>query len=171
MTTNLLSLNDLLVDQLRDIYDAEHQLLTALPEMSTAAFDEQLQQAFVDHLVETQEQIERLKEVFALMGVAPQRKPCKAMAGLIREGEEVLDCTGDRDVLDAALIAAAQRVEHYEIAAYGTVKAFAKRLDMNDVAKLLDKTLDEEGSANKKLSKLAEGGIFTHSINKDAVKS
>jgi ferritin-like metal-binding protein YciE len=169
--TTLLTLHDLLVDQLQDIHDAEHQILAALPAMSNAAFDEHLQDAFVDHLAETHEHIDRLIEVFGIVGAMPKRKPCKAMAGLIRESEEVLNSTGDRDVLDAALIAAAQRIEHYEIASYGTVRAFAQRLGMDDAAKLLDKTLDEEGNTNKKLTKLAEGGMLTRSINKSAAKN
>ena len=165
------TLQDLLVAQLEDIFDAEHQLIQALPAMAKAASDEDLSEAFVNHLAETMEQVGRLREVFQLVGGIAQRRSCKAMAGLIRESEEVLHCSGDRDVQDAALIAAAQRIEHYEIAAYGTVKAFAKRLGYNDAADLLDKTLDEEGNADKKLNKLAEGGMMTRSINKDAAKT
>jgi ferritin-like metal-binding protein YciE len=169
--SHLRSLQDLLVDQLQDIYDAENQLIDALPAMANAAFDADLQQAFSHHLEETREHANRLREVFRLLGVPADRKHCKAMAGLIKEGEEVLQSSGDRDVLDAALIAAAQRVEHYEIAAYGTVKAFAKRLDHGDVGRILDQTLGEEGNADKKLTKLAEGGLLHRSINKEAANA
>lgn len=169
--SHITSLHDLLVALLEDIYDAEHQLIEALPAMGNAANDEALAEALETHHDETLEHVGRLREIFHLIKSSPQRKPCKAMAGLIRESEEVLQCSGDRDVLDAALIAAVQRIEHYEIASYGTVKAFAKRLGYNDVANLLDKSLNEESNSDKKLGKLAEGGFLTRSINKDAAEA
>lgn len=162
------TLQDLLIEQLQDIYDAENQLIDALPSMANAATDPELRKAFDGHLEETREQAGRLREMFSLLGLPAERKRCKAMAGLIREAEEVLEATGDPVVIDAALIAAAQRVEHYEIAAYGCVRAFAKRLGHSSVAHLIDKSINEEGNADKKLTKLAEGGIFAHSINKEA---
>lgn len=169
--TTLHTLEDLLADQLRDIYDAEQQLATSLPAMAVAAHDEDLKKAFNHHLEETRDQISRLHEIFRDLGIPAVGKHCKAMAGLIRESEEVLEASGDPDVIDAALIAAAQRIEHYEIAAYGTVKAFAKRLDHKHAAGLIEKSLEEEGNADKKLTKLAEGSLMHRSINKEAART
>ncbi len=150
------SLDQLFVDQLQDIYDAEHRITEALPLMAEAADSPQLAQAFRDHLQETERQIERLERVFEIVGQKAKRKTCDAMKGLVSEGNEVINSTGSADVRDAALIAAAQRVEHYEMAAYGCVRTYARRLGYAEAEELLQATLDEEGSTDHKLTALAE---------------
>jgi ferritin-like metal-binding protein YciE len=150
------SLQDLFEHQLKDLYDAELRLVEALPQMADKAHDTALQRALREHLQVTELQVERLEEIFAKLGKEPERIKCAAMVGLISEGSEVLDATGDADVLDAALISAAQRVEHYEIAAYGTARTFARRLGNSYVAELLQQSLDEEGDADKELTAIAE---------------
>jgi len=152
-------LQDLYVEQLRDLYNAENQLVKALPKMAKAASNEELSQGFLDHLEETKGHVERLKEIFDKLGKKPTGKVCKGMEGLIEEGKEAMEDDAEPDVLDANLIAAAQRVEHYEIAGYGTVRSFAKLLGDNQGAKLLQQTLDEEGACDKRLTKLAESSI------------
>src|SRR5262245_44871384 len=126
------SLQDLYVEQLRDLFSAENQLLLALPKMISAANNPELQQAIQMHYEETQEHVRRLQRIFADLGETPGGETCEAMEGLIREGEKTINMPGDPNVKDAALIAAAQRVEHYEIAGYGTVKTFARMLDFDD---------------------------------------
>jgi ferritin-like metal-binding protein YciE len=153
------SLDDLLVEQLQDLYDAEKQLTKALPEMVEAAANSELKDAFDSHFRETQEHVRRLDNIFAILGKDAESTTCEAMKGLLSEGDEVIDAEGDRDVKDAALIAAAQRVEHYEIAVYGTARTFAERLGYSDIASILQKTLDEEGAADKKLTVVAEQSI------------
>jgi ferritin-like metal-binding protein YciE len=155
-STEFNSLEQLYIDQLQDLYDAEHRLTEALPKMADAAASPQLAQAFRDHLQETERQIERLERVFEIAGVAPKRKTCDAMKGLVSEGSEIINAAGDADVKDAALIAAAQRVEHYEMAGYGTVRTFARRLGHHEAEELLQATLDEEGAADHKLTAIAE---------------
>src|SRR5262245_11538907 len=145
------SLDDLLVEQLQDLYDAEKQLTKALPEMVEAATNSELKAAFDSHFGETQEHVRRLENIFAILGKDAEASTCEAMKGRLSEGDEVIDAEGDTDVKDAALIAAAQRVEHYEIAVYGTARTFAERLGYSDIASILQKTLDEEGAADKKL--------------------
>ena len=152
-------LEDLFVDQLRDLYNAEKQLTKALPKMAKKASDEQLKQAFTQHLEQTEEHVERLEQILEKLGKRASGKTCKAMQGLIEEGKELMEEDAEPEVLDAGLIAAAQRVEHYEIAGYGTVRAYAKLLGNNDAARLLQKTLDEEGDTDKKLTQLAESTI------------
>ncbi len=163
------TLKDLYVEQLRDLYSAETQLLSALPKMAQAASSSGLKQAFQDHLTETQKQKQRLEQIFNELGTSPQGETCQAMQGLIEEGEELIQTNGDAKVKDAALIAAAQRVEHYEIAGYGTVRTFANELGFDKAKSLLQQTLDEEGNADKKLNALAEGGIFSSGINEKAM--
>lgn len=165
------TMNDLFVDQLRDLYSAEDQLTQALPKMAQAASSSDLQKAFRDHLDETRNQKQRLEQIFTTLGKSPQGETCQAMQGLIKEGESIINASADPQVKDAALIAAAQRVEHYEIAGYGTVRTFADELGYSDVKSLLQTTLDEEGSANKKLTSLAEGGLFSSGINQKARNS
>jgi ferritin-like metal-binding protein YciE len=150
------TLHDLYVDELKDLYNAEHQLLKALPKMAKAATAPKLAKAFTDHLEETKVQIERLEKIFKKLDASPKGKTCKAMEGLIEEGKEVMDEDAEPAVMDAALIAAGQRVEHYEMAGYGCVRTFATLLGYKDAADLLQQTLDEEGAADKKLTKLAE---------------
>lgn len=146
------SLKSLLEDQVKDLYNAENQLTKALPKMAKKADNATLREAFEKHLVETQQHIERLDEIAQLLEVKPSGKVCKAMKGLIEEGKEVLDETGQSPVIDAALIAAAQRVEHYEIAAYTEAHAIAEQLGESKIAKLFRVTLDEERGASEKLS-------------------
>ena len=153
------SMEDLFVEQLEDLYDAEKRLTKALPEMAKAATNKQLQSAFESHLEETKGHVRRLEEVFKMAKHKAKATTCEAMKGLIEEGDHVIKAKGDDDVRDAALIAAAQRVEHYEIAGYGTVRNFAQRLGLDDAAKILQQTLDEEGAADKKLTQLAEQSV------------
>ena len=151
------NLRKLYTEELRDIYNAENQLLKALPKMANGASSDELRQAFEDHLQETEGQVKRLEEIFADLDESPKGKTCHAMKGLVEEGSEILEAEGDESVLDAGIIAAAQKVEHYEIASYGTVRTFAELLGEKEAAKLLQQTLDEESAANEKLNELAEG--------------
>lgn len=153
MTMN--TLDDLLLHEIQDLYDAEHQLTEALPKMSKAAKSSELRSAFDAHLKQTQEHIKRLEKAFGHLGAKPKRKPCKAMQGLLKEGEDVLSEDMDEDVRDAALIASAQRVEHYEIAGYGTIRTFAYVLGQHDVATAMQQTLDEEEQTDKMLTQIA----------------
>src|SRR5262249_32661089 len=148
------SFETLFVDQLQDLYDAEQRLTKALPKMADAAHNATLKSAFQQHLRETENQMSRLERVFAMLGRNAQGSTCYAMKGLIEEGQEAIDAKGDPDVRDAALIAAAQRVEHYEIAGYGTARTFAQRLGRQDAARLLQETLDEEDATDKKLTQI-----------------
>lgn len=149
------SLRDLFVEELKDLYNAEHQLLKALPKMAKAASSADLKRAFESHLKETKGQVDRLEKVFASLDLSPKGKKCKAMAGLVEEGAELMKEDADPDVMDAGLIAAAQRVEHYEMAGYGCVRTYAKLLGETKAAALLQQTLDEEGAADKKLTQIA----------------
>jgi ferritin-like metal-binding protein YciE len=153
------SLKDLYIDELKDLYSAENQLLKALPKMAKKASAPQLKRAFQDHLAQTEGHVTRLEKIFKGLGEKPNGKVCKAMKGLVEEGKEVIEEDGDESVLDAALIGAAQRVEHYEIAGYGVVRTFASLLGEEDAMGLLQRTLNEEGEADKKLTKLAESVI------------
>lgn len=150
------SLHDLYVDELKDLYNAESQLLKALPKMAKRASAAGLRAAFTEHLEVTRTQVGRLEQIFADLGESPKGKKCRAMEGLVEEGKEVIEEDGDPAVIDAALIACAQRVEHYEMAGYGCVRTFANLLGFADAAALLQETLDEEGEADKKLTELAE---------------
>jgi ferritin-like metal-binding protein YciE len=153
------SLENLYREQLRDLYSAEKQLTVALPKMAEGASSSNLRKAFEQHLRQTEQHVNRLEQIFQEINVKPGRKKCKGMEGLIKEGEEILKENGESAVVDAGLIAAAQRVEHYEIAGYGTVRTYAEQLGHNKAASILQKTLEEESSANEKLTQLAEGGI------------
>ncbi len=150
------SLQDLLQDHLKDTYDAEHQIVEALPKMAEAASSRQLKSAFEEHLRQTQGHLQRLERVFEMMGQRPSRKTCKGMKGLIQEGQEMLQHDASPEVKDAGLIAAAQKVEHYEMAAYGTARTYAQLLELHDCAQLLQQTLDEEELTDKKLSQIAQ---------------
>ncbi len=156
---SLNTFDDLFNHQLEDVYDAEHQLIEALPLMASAASSSDLKNAFNTHLMETREQVQRLEQVFKLLGKQPKRTTCPAMKGLVKEGSETINASGDPKVKDAALIASAQRVEHYEIAGYGTLRTLARQVGRQEIATLLQKTLDEEGNTDKKLSRLAESHI------------
>jgi ferritin-like metal-binding protein YciE len=155
---------ELLIDELRDIYHAEKQLVKALPKMAKAAKAAKLRQAFEDHLGETKGQVERLERVFEQLDTRSSGKRCEAMEGLIEEAKEMIEEIKTPEVLDCALIAGAQKVEHYEIASYGSVSALAEALGENEVKQLLDETLNEEKAADQKLNKLA-----LSEINKSAL--
>jgi ferritin-like metal-binding protein YciE len=157
--TEFNSLEDLFVNQIEDLYDAENRLTKALPNMADAASSTSLKQAFQSHLAETRGHVARLETIFREVSVEPKRETCQAMKGLIAEGEEMIDATGDADVKDAALIAAAQRVEHYEIAGYGTARTIAQQIGLNEVASLLQQTLNEEKAADQKLTTIAEASV------------
>src|SRR4051812_47439662 len=150
------SLKDLYVEELKDLYSAENQLLKALPRMAKKASSPDLRAAFEEHVGQTEQQVNRLEKIFKKLGEKPTGKTCKAMKGLVEEGKEIMQEDGEESVLDAALIGAAQKVEHYEIAGYGTARTFASMLGEEDAVELLQKTLDEEGETNKKLTALAE---------------
>jgi ferritin-like metal-binding protein YciE len=152
-------LNDLLIDQLKDLYNAEGQLTKALPKMAKAATNPELKQAFENHLAQTEEHVNRLEQVFESIGEKAKGKTCAAMKGLIEEAKELLDEDARPEVLDAGLIAAAQRVEHYEIAGYGTVRTYCESLGHTEAARLLQQTLDEEGNTDKLLTKIAESHV------------
>lgn len=153
------TLHDALVDEIRDLYHAEKQLVKALPKMAKATSNGELRTAIEAHLAETEDQVTRLEEVFDLLDLKPRAKACAGMAGILEEGSDVLEEDAEEAVLDAMIIASAQRAEHYEIAAYGTAAAWAEGLGLQQVAKLLQTTLAEEKAADTKLSALAESGI------------
>ena len=167
---NINSLEDVYIAELKDLYSAETQLIGALPKMAKAATSKKLKQGFQKHLKQTRGHVQRLKKVFAELDASPAGKRCKAMEGLIKEGGEVIKAKGDPDAKDAALIAAAQRVEHYEIAGYGCVRTYAKVLGLHTAAGLLQETLDEESATDAELSQLAEE-INAEADDKDAAPS
>jgi ferritin-like metal-binding protein YciE len=153
------SLHDLYVIELKDLYDAENRITKALPKMAEAAHSQELRNAFEQHLEQTRRHSERLEQIFQELNVLPKGQKCKGIQGIIDEGEDIMGEDAPAAVSDAALIAAAQRVEHYEIAAYGTVKTYAMRLGFQDQARILNETLQEEGATDKKLTSLAESYI------------
>ncbi|GHA20804.1 YciE/YciF family protein [Devosia pacifica] len=157
------TLNDLFEDTLRDIYYAERQILKALPKMAKAAQSDELRAGFEKHRTETEGHVERLEQVFELIGKRPRGKTCDAILGIIEEGKEIMEEFDGTDALDAGLVSAAQAVEHYEMARYGTLKTWAQQLGMNDAVKLFDATLSEEKATDETLSKLA-----TQQANKKA---
>lgn len=150
------SLQELYVEQLKDLYNAETQLVKALPKMVKAAQSEELRQGFEQHLEQTKGHVDRLEQIFSAMDESPKGKRCAGMEGLIEEGQEIIDEESNSDALDAGLIAAAQRVEHYEIAGYGTVRSYAKLLGESEAVNLLQQTLDEEKETDEKLTELAK---------------
>ena len=157
------NLQDLFVHELKDLYSAEQQILQALPKMAGATRHQELRQAFEEHTQVTREQVTRLETIADELGVDIKGHKCKGIEGIIREGQELLDAGADPDTLDAGLIGAAQRVEHYEIAGYGTARTFARRLGHERAAELLQRTLDEEGNTDHRLTAIAEG-----MVNRDA---
>jgi len=164
------SLEDVLHEQVLDLLSAEKQLVAALPKVADAATSPELKDAIKEHLEETKTHVKRLEEVQGILGVSGATT-CKAMQGLVAEGEEVLGKGGDPTAKDAAIIAGAQRIEHYEIAGYGTARTLAGELDHGDVERLLGETLDEESAADKLLTKIATGGMFKSGVNEAAVAS
>src|SRR6266849_3314594 len=159
------SLRELYIDELKDLYNAETQLVKALPKMAKAASNDQLRQAFEEHLRQTSEHVSRLEQIFETLEEKPSGKKCLGMEGLVKEGSETMKENYTGDVKDAAIIGAAQRVEHYEMAGYGSVRAFAELLGENEHTSLLEQTLDEEKQADQKLTELAQG------INRQASES
>jgi ferritin-like metal-binding protein YciE len=158
------TLQKLYTDELRDLYNAENQLLKALPKMAKAASSEELKGAFEKHLEQTKGHVKRLEQVFQDLDEKPKGKTCHAMKGLIEEGSEILEEDGETSVRDAGMIVAAQKVEHYEIAGYGSVRTFAHLLGQNKAAELLQATLDEESETNELLNRLAESVINPEAV-------
>ena len=158
------SLQKLYMEELKDLYSAEKQLVQALPRMAKKASNPQLRAAFEEHLEVTKTHVARLEQIFERLERSPRGKKCKGMEGLIEEGKEMMQEDMEPEVLDAALISAAQKVEHYEIASYGTVRTYARILGEEGDAKLLQKTLDEEGEADKKLTQLAESSVNVEAV-------
>jgi ferritin-like metal-binding protein YciE len=150
------NLDELLVDELKDIYSAEKQITKALPKLAKGAQSPELRKAFESHLEETKGHVERLDQIFEILGKSSRGKMCHGMEGLLEEGSEMLEENEKGEVRDAGLIAAAQRVEHYEMAAYGSVRAFAKLLKQNEIVELLEQTLEEEKAADEKLTSISE---------------
>jgi ferritin-like metal-binding protein YciE len=159
---------ELFVDELRAIYSAEKQIVEGLPKVINAATTKELKEALSKHLKETKNQVHRLEQIFSELGESPQGEFCEGLKGLLIECNEIIDRNDVDFVRDAALIGAAQKIEHYEIATYGTLKTFAKHLELANVEKLLQETLDEEGNANKTLTKIAEGSWISSGINAHA---
>jgi len=159
MASKMATLDDLYTDLLKDLYSAEKQLVKALPKIAKNAQSPDLQKAFQEHLKQTEGHVERIERIFSDMDGSPRGKKCVGMEGLIEEGNELLQEDAEPDVLDAGLIAAAQKVEHYEIAGYGTARTWAQRLGYNSAARLLQQTLEEESLANEKLTKIAESHV------------
>lgn len=157
-------LEDLFLDGLKDIYYAEKKILKALPKMAKGAEDEQVTAAFEKHRLETEGQVERLEEIFDILGVPARGKTCPAIDGILEEGSEILDEYKGSQSLDAGLVGAAQTVEHYEIARYGTLVAWAKSLGKNDVVELLNATLEEEEATDEALTALGEGGVNDRAV-------
>jgi ferritin-like metal-binding protein YciE len=164
----LASIEDVYAAQLGDLRSAETQILEALPALAEAASDRKLQQAFTQHLEQTERQLERLEEIIASSPSPVPDDVCEAMRGLITEGQEIIKADGPGNVKDVALVAAAQRVEHYEISAYGTARALADQLDQRDAHQLLSETLDEESQTDELLTKLATGGLIIAGLNEKA---
>ena len=160
-----MTLQEMLVDEIRDLYHAEKQLVKALPKMAKNTTHEDLREAIETHLEETREQVTRLEEVFDALGEKPRAKPCHGMMGIVEEGNEIMQEEDAGAVLDAAIIASAQRVEHYEIGAYGTCAAWARLLGLDEVVTLLEQTLEEEKAADKKLTALAEQEVNLNAVN------
>ncbi|HEX5582816.1 ferritin-like domain-containing protein [Gaiella sp.] len=164
------SLDDVLHEQVKDLWSAEEQLVEALPKVAQAAHSSELKQALEEHLEETRGHVKRLEKVAGQLGISRGSTQCKAMKGLIAEGDEILELDGDPVAKDAAIIGAAQRIEHYEIAGYGTARTLAGELDLSDTEKLLDETLDEESAADKLLTKIATGGMLSSGVNQAATR-
>ncbi len=161
------SLEDAFLHELKDIYHAEKQLLRALPKMAKATEDDELRGLFEEHLEQTKGQVERLEQVFQQVGKTPRGEKCEAMAGIIEEGQSLMEEDAEGEVLDAMLIGAAQKVEHYEIASYGTMCAWAEQLGMNDALRLLKETLKEEKQTDEKLTRFAESRKNSEAVRGD----
>lgn len=166
------TLDKLFIDELEDMYNSEKQIVEALPKMIKAASYEDLKKALTKHLKETQNQVTRLEKIFSLLNIPAKENTCEAMEGILKEANELSAGKAKTATTDAAIICAAQKVEHYEIASYGTLRSFAKYLDLDsEIIDLIQETLDEEGEADKALTKIAEGTIFSSGVNKEAASS
>lgn len=164
-------LMSLFIEELADMYSAEQQIIGALPRLIKLACHDDLRKALSDHLAETITQKSRIDEIYSLLGVTRQQQKCAAMEGLVKEADEIIADKEPSALLDAAIISACQKVEHYEIASYGTLKSFAQHLNLSaEIKSLIKKTLDEEGGADKKLTNIAEGSLFTKGVNKEAAQ-
>jgi len=162
-------LNELFLDQLEGMYNSENQIIDSLPKLIKLASNNELKDALSKHLKETENQVVRLEKIFSILGIKISKKPCEAMKSLIHEAETLIGNKNKSSSLDAAIICAAQKVEHYEIASYGTLLSFAKHLDFDsEVCDLLKEILNEEWGADKKLTKIADGSIFSTGVNKEA---
>jgi ferritin-like metal-binding protein YciE len=166
----LRSLDDVLMEQLADLHSAETQLVQALPRVASSVSTPELKTAIEEHLEQTRGHVRRLEEAFSQLGTPIPDEFCEGMEGLLKEGEEIIGAQGDPAAKDAALIAAAQRVEHYEIAGYGTARTLADQLGHDEIERLMNDTLDEEAAADKKLTKIATGGLFSSGVNKEAAQ-
>lgn len=163
------SLYDLFVEELADAYSFEQQIVESLPKLIRLASLPELKEAIKTHLEETEEQVTRIKKIFSILHISIEDKTCEAMEGLLKEAEEITENFSKSPTLDAAIIGALQKVEHYEIASYGTLRSFAKHLDLGrEVIDLLQTSLNEEGAADKKLTKIADGSFFSSGVNKEA---
>lgn len=167
-----MTFEQLFIDKLEDMYDSEQQIVESLPKLIKLASCKELKEALSTHLEETENQITRIEKIFSILDLPANKKPCEAMEGILKEGEELVQGGSKGAILDAAIISAAQKVEHYEMASYGTLRSFAKYLELDgDIVDLIQESLDEEGAADKTLTKIAEGGFFSSGINKEAVSS
>ena len=164
MSEKFNSLNDVFQHELKDVYDAEQRIAETLPQMADKATNPKLKRAFEEHRRQTETHVQRLESVFKQRGLEPDRVKCDGVAGIISEGSDILSAEGDKDAIDAALIGAAQKVEHYEMAAYGTLRTFAQRLGDNVSARLLEQTLEEEKATDKKLTQIAEAAVNPASV-------
>jgi len=164
------SLQDVFAEQLNDLRSAEEQLVQALPKIAGAASTDELRKAFEEHLAQTRGHLERVEDVISTTGITKTGEVCEGMRGLLKEGESIIAATGDPTAKDAALIAAAQRVEHYEIAGYGTAATLANHLGLDDAQDVLGQILDEEETTDKQLTKIATGGMFKSGVNQRAAR-
>jgi len=163
------TLDKLFIDELQDMYSSEKQIIESLPNLIDLCSFPELKKALSKHLKETEQQLQRLEKVFSILELPAREKKCKAMEGLLKEAQELVEDRTKNAILDAAIISATQKVEHYEIASYGILRSFAKYLEMDDeIVDLLQETLDEEAAADKTLTKIAEGTLFSSGVNKEA---
>ncbi len=163
------TLDKLFIDELEDMYSSENQIIKSLPNLIKLATFPDLKKALSNHLKETQDQVKRLEKIFSFLDLSPTEKHCKAMEGILKEANDLVENKPKAATLDAAIISAAQKVEHYEMASYGTLRSFAKYLEMDqEIIDLLQETLNEEGGADKALTKIAEGSLFSSGVNKEA---
>lgn len=163
---------ELFIDELKDMYSAENQIVESLPKLIKLAQLPDLKAGLSEHLTETENQVKRLEKIFSILNMRPEEENCEGMEGILKEAEDLVKGNTKSPTTDAAIISAAQKVEHYEIASYGTLRSFAKNLDLNsEIVDLLQENLKEEGNADKKLTKVADGTLFSSGINKEAARA